>query len=324
MEGEIAFHFFNKNQNKIMKKSVHLNGRPTRLPKKLLLMKLGTAFMLLATLQVAAFTGHSQESITLKLDNAKLSTIFKTVQKKTVYRFVFSNKIVDDLGTLNVEVDNIPVLALLPRILNGTGLEFQQMDNNLIVIREKSDTKKNILVKGIVTNKKGEPLAGVNILSNKGQVTITGNQGEYSLETDENAMLTFSFVGYDTQIERVNGRQAINITLEEANRALDEVVVTALGIKRQEKALGYATQKVSGSALGAVKGVDVGTSLTGMVSGLVVKNSTEFNARPSLEMRGESPLLVIDGIPYGNMTLRDVPTDDIESIDMLKGPTAAA
>ncbi len=123
---------------------------------------------------------------------------------------------------------------------------------------------------------------------------------------------------------KVNGQTSVNVVLLDAERSLDEVVVTALGIKRQEKALGYATQKVGGQSLQTVKGVDLGTSLTGKVAGLVVKNSTEFNGKPNLEMRGETPLIIIDGVQYSNVTLRDIPTDDIESIDFLKGPTAAA
>ena len=112
--------------------------------------------------------------------------------------------------------------------------------------------------------------------------------------------------------------------MTEDTEILSEVVVTALGIKREEKALGYAVQKLGGEKLATVKTVDVATSLTGKIAGLNVQNSTEFNDAPSLLLRGETPLLVIDGVPYGNMTLRDIPADDIESVDVLKGATAAA
>ncbi|MCF3110389.1 SusC/RagA family TonB-linked outer membrane protein [Niabella sp. CC-SYL272] len=287
-------------------------------------MKLCLALMLATASQVAASSGYGQESVSLQLENARLSTILKTIQKKTDYRFVFSNKLVDETGMVNIKVQNTPVLSLLPRILNGTGLEYQQMSDNLIVIREKADIKKDILVKGTVTNAKGEPVSGATVSSNKGKATITNDKGEYSIEVDEFDELTFSYVGYTSQVIKVNSQQTINVVFEEANRALEEVVVTALGIKRQEKALGYATQKVGGTAVQTVKGVDLGTSLTGMVSGLVVKNSTEFNKTPAVQLRGESPLLVINGVPYGNMSLRDIPTDDIESIDVLKGATASA
>lgn len=307
-----------------MKKCAYSNEWPRRLLKKLLFMKLCLALLLATASQVAAHTGYSQGSVSLQLENARLSTILKTIQKKTDYRFVFSNKLVDETGMVNIKVQNTPVLFLLPRILNGTGLEYQQMSDNLIVIREKLDIKKNILVKGVVTNSKGEPVGGATVSSNKGKATITNDNGAYSIEVDEFDELTFSYVGYGTQVIKVNSQQVINVVFEEANRALEEVVVTALGITRETKALGYAVQKVSGNELQTVKGVDAATSLTGKVSGLVIKNSTEFNATPTIELRGETPMLVIDGVPYENMTLRDIPADNIQDISVLKGPTAAA
>lgn len=287
-------------------------------------MKLGIVLLFLTATQVAAKPVRAQETVTINLQNAKLVTILKTIQKNSDYRFVFSNEIIDNDLRVDLRAENARVLDLLPNILKGTGLEFEKLGKNLIVLKQDPKANKNILVKGTVTNARGEKIVGATVLSSKGNSTVTNNDGGYSIEVDENAKLTFSYVGYKTQTVDVNGQSSINIVLELADRALDEVVVTALGIKRQEKALGYATQKVGGNTLQTVKGVDLGTSLTGKVAGLVVKNSTEFNSRPSLEMRGESPLVIIDGVQYSNVTLRDIPTDDIESIDFLKGPTAAA
>ncbi len=128
----------------------------------------------------------------------------------------------------------------------------------------------------------------------------------------------------ETQEIPIRGKTVVNVAMKEATEQLGEIVVTALGIKREEKALGYSVQKVSGEKLAIVKTVDVGTALTGKIAGLNVKNSTEFNESPQLSLRGESPLLVIDGVPYRNVSLRDIAPDDIESIDVLKGATASA
>lgn len=81
---------------------------------------------------------------------------------------------------------------------------------------------------------------------------------------------------------------------------------------------------MKGDNLTIVKSVDVGTAITGKIAGLNVQNSSEFNEAPSMQLRGETPLLVVDGVPYGNITLRDIASDDIESIDVLKGATASA
>lgn len=88
--------------------------------------------------------------------------------------------------------------------------------------------------------------------------------------------------------------------------------------------MGYAVQKVDSQFFTVSKSIDTATSLTGKVAGLNVKNSTEFNEVPSLKLRGENPILIIDGIPYGNMILNEIAPDDIESIDVLKGATVSA
>ena len=123
---------------------------------------------------------------------------------------------------------------------------------------------------------------------------------------------------------RTAGKTSFEVVLEEDTKALGEVVVTALGIKREEKALGYAVQKIDGESLQKVSGVDVSTSLTGKIAGLLVRNPTDFNVVQSITIRGEEPLLVIDGVAYANKTLRDISSEDIESINVLKGATASA
>lgn len=182
------------------------------------------------------------------------------------------------------------------------------------------------LIAGSVVENTGLPVAGATIkIAGTNIFTTTDQSGNFSINAKPTDVLEVSYVGFASQNVRVGNQSSITITLtsgEEQN--LDAVVVTALGIKRQEKALGYATQEVKGNTLQTVKGVDVATSLTGKVAGMIVKNSTEFLAEPSITIRGENPLIVIDGVPYGNMSMRDVPSDDIESINFLKGATASA
>jgi len=155
--------------------------------------------------------------------------------------------------------------------------------------------------------------------------TTTDINGNYTIEIQSPDMiLVFSYLGYETKEFPAKDAAILNVILNEVAMQLESVVVTALGIKREEKALGYAVQKVDGKGLQTVRPVDVGTSLTGKIAGLSVLNSTEFAAAPEIFIRGEQPILVIDGVPYGNMTLRDVPSDDIETISVLKGATASA
>lgn len=178
-------------------------------------------------------------------------------------------------------------------------------------------------VKDAQTN---QPIPGVNVIlkaSTNGTTTDANGNFKISVPKAEDVLI-FSFIGYATREEIVGSRTEINISLTDDQQQLKEVVVTALGIKREERSLGYAVQKLSGTTLQTVKGTNVATSMTGRVAGLWIKNSTEFNEAPTLSLRGETPLLVIDGVPFGNMNLGSIPQDNIESIDVLKGPTAAA
>jgi len=171
-----------------------------------------------------------------------------------------------------------------------------------------------------------QTLPGVSIVI-KGTVkgTISDINGKYTIKASPNQVLVFSFMGMNTQEVTVTANtQNVDVTLTVAAIMMDEVVVTALGIKRSEKALGYSVQKVDGKSIQRVTGVDPSTSLTGKVAGLLVKNSTDFGTAPVLTIRGENPLLVIDGVAYANKTLGDISAEDIESMSVLKGATASA
>lgn len=182
-----------------------------------------------------------------------------------------------------------------------------------------------LTVKGQVKDQTGEPLTGVSVMVQGSRTgTVTDLNGAFTIAAKVNDVLRFSFVGMVTRTVTVANASPLTVVLTEDTKVLGDVVVTALGIKREEKALGYSVQAVKGEGLQTVKGVDVATSLTGKVSGLLIRNSTEFVSEPTILLRGETPLLVIDGVPYGNMSLRDVPSDDIESINVLKGATASA
>lgn len=183
----------------------------------------------------------------------------------------------------------------------------------------------NNIVSGKVSYDNGDPMTGVSVKILGTKVgTITDINGNYSINALPDATLQFSYIGMTTQTVAIAGKSVINVTLLEDTKTLDEVVVTALGIKRSEKALGYSVQKVTGESLQKVSGVDLATSLTGKVAGLLVRNSTDFGAVPLLTIRGETPLLVIDGVAYANKTLSDISSEDIEAMSVLKGATASA
>ncbi|MGB3006443.1 MAG: SusC/RagA family TonB-linked outer membrane protein [Chitinophagaceae bacterium] len=184
----------------------------------------------------------------------------------------------------------------------------------------------NKTVSGRVVDDKGNGVSKASVMAQGTKIgTITSETGQFTITFPSTVKaLLISSVGFETLQEPINGRTNIDVKLITSAQDMQAVVVTALGIKREEKALGYSVQKVSGQSIQKVSGLDVATSLTGKVAGVLVKNSPDFAAVPVVSVRGETALLVIDGIAYQNKTLADMSSEDIESISVLKGATASA
>lgn len=179
-------------------------------------------------------------------------------------------------------------------------------------------------ITGKVTDSSGEGLPGATILL-KGTTTgtVTDFDGNYTLNTSEDGILVFSFIGFQSTEEAINGRSIINITLADDSKALEEVVVTAIGIKQQKKKLGYATQEIKADALAESTTLNVGNALSGQIAGLTVTNPTGMFQSPSFSLRGKNPLIVLDGVPV-ETDFFDISPESIESINVLKGGSASA
>ncbi len=300
--------------------------------KTLRTMKVTFGLLLLLVVQGWATKSYSQKTVlNLNLKNVSIVKALEEIENQSDYYFLFYYEQMDQSKKINVNLNNSKIEESLDQILKGTDLKYTISDRQIVISKDamklgnfSGQQQKNIT--GRVTNSQGEPIPGVTVMV-KGTTTgiITDSEGVYNLKNvAENAVLVFSFVGMRSQEVSATGKSAIDVELQEETIGVDEVIVTALGIKRQEKALGYSVQKVDGQELQKTKGTYVATSLTGKISGLWIKNSTEFNEAPTMSLRGETPLLVIDGVPYSNMTLTDIAADNIKTIDVLKGGTASA
>lgn len=207
-------------------------------------------------------------------------------------------------------------------------------------------------VTGVVsdaTSNMGLPGVSVVVKGTSKGVT-TDIDGNYSIDVaNAEAVLQFSYIGFATQDIPVNGKSVINVSLTEDVSVLDEVVVTALGIKRERKSLGYAVQEVKGESLTEARETNVANALSGKISGVqIIKGSNGPASSSKIVLRGNSsltgdnqPLIVVDGIPMDNFTgadntdffnpsqdmgngLGDLNPDDIETMTVLKGASAAA
>jgi len=214
-----------------------------------------------------------------------------------------------------------------------------------------TDEEQAVVITGrVISGTDNSPLPGVSVVVRGTQRgTVTNASGEYSVEVPVNdAVLVFSFIGFRPEEITVGNQRIINVTLTESIEALDEVVVTALGITRKEKSLGYSVGTVSGESLARVVQENAINSLAGKVTGVQISSTGGTGSSVSMIIRGATslsndnqPLFVVDGVPivntlnniagfgnenrvdYGN-AISDLNSDDIESVSILKGPSAAA
>ena len=306
-----------------MKKNENLWCLGHNYAKILMIMKLYIIFSLLFALNVSANVYSQNTKITMRKNNVTIQNILDEIEVKTEFRFILQDERIDLNRELNVDFENESVPAILDKIFEPGSVKYDVTDKNLIVI-EKITQQEARIIKGKVTDQRGISLPGVSIVekgtSNGG---ISDVNGEYSIEV-RGEILVFSFIGMKSQEIQLNGRDVINVIMSEDATDLNEVVVTALGIKREQKSLGYSTQKISSKTLVETQGVNIATNLTGKVAGLRIQNSTEFDKAPSVKLRGGNPLIVVDGMPTSNVSFSDFSANDIESITVLKGATASA
>ena len=301
--------------------------------KTVRIMKLTILLLVLAVFQVNAKNIHAQR-ITLNQSDAPLTRIFKAIRQQSDVNFLYADNALKGTSNVTIQVKDKGLLEVMDMICKMQPISYTFKENT-VIIQKKSSPTTNVLkqatrqlleITGVVRDELGVPIAGASVIIKRtGRGAITDENGHFSLQVEQADVLQISFVGKQpAELYIKEGQTNYSVVLREDSRELQQIVITALGIKRESKALGYSVQNVGGEDLQTVKGVDVGTSLTGRVAGLLVKNSTEFTEAPSVQIRGENPLLVIDGVPYGNMTLRDIAPDDIQSITVLKGATASA
>lgn len=290
----------------------------------------------------------------LSLSNPSLGTVIKEIQAQSDYQFFYDDKLASvQLESLNVS--NLSLQETLDKVLGGKNITYKIDDkvvylsmNESTVKAEPSQSEQKVTVTGRIIDTKGEPLIGVTIME-KGTTNggITDYDGNYTLSVSSSAVLQYSYIGYKSIEMTVNGQSVIDITMHEDTEVLDEVVVTALGIKREKKMLGYAVQELKSDELNKTGDPSVTSALQGKVAGLQMNTSaTGLGGSTKITIRGNSslsdnnqPLWIVDGVPFSDNSTSeasfyggvdrggaslDINPDDIESISVLKGPNAAA
>src|SRR2546423_2035732 len=185
----------------------------------------------------------------------------------------------------------------------------------------------DIVVRGLVRDQDGNPLPGATVTEKGTQNSVsTGSRGEFTITVKESAILSVSYVGYEVQEISVIPGKVMDIALTIQDRRDTEVVVTALGIRKEKAKIAYATQEVKGASLEKAPEPNIATNLIGKVAGLNIISKTNLFENPEIYLRGKSTLVVIDGVPTDkdNFDFWSLNPNDIENINVLKGTAAAA
>ena len=303
-----------------------LSARQKTITKTMSVMKL-IAIVLLVTCLNASASGWTQ-TVTISERNVPIQKIFKEIFRQTGVSILYNEKLFDHFAPVSVEVKNASIQQVLDACLKDQPFSYTIEDNTIAILQKTGDAAPADPVHDIhgrITDSLGHPLARASVtIRGTHRGTSTDANGDFELKgVVEDATLIISYTGYTTQQVLLGGRAMIDVRLREDASTMDQFVVTALGIERQAKSLGYSTQRVQGAEFENSRETNLANAMVGKVAGLEINASTEMFAASDIRLRGLTPLLVVDGSPINTSTW-DLNYNDIESIDVLKGPTAAS
>ena len=296
--------------------------------KTIKIMKLVTVLLLTGIMQIHA-AAYSQNVYNFNVNNISVKQMFKQIEKNSKYTVFYRLDQVDVDRKINVDVQDAPIESVMKQVLQKQPLTFQVVDD--IIIIKPADAKPivTVTVIGVVKDVSGQPLPGVSVkLRGSNLGTVTDINGKYTLTLpDGNGTLEFGFLGFTTQVIPVNGQTAINVTLLEESKALNEVVVVGYTTQKKKDLTG-AVAVVNVKDLNKQASSSVNSQLQGQASGVTVTGSGQPGEEPQVHIRGfntfgnNTPLYVVDGVEtYDVSTLNP---NDVETFQVLKDASSAS
>lgn len=289
--------------------------------------------------------------VTIRENGSKMEQVISAIERQTRYLFGIDDEVNTDLP-VTVHAENEPLKKVLDEMFRGTDIVYTVEGTNILLTRRPAAPQSRaVSVTGRVTDASGQPIVGASVIVRGTTVGVsTDTEGRFALEVPSPAAsqtLEVSYLGYETATVPVGSRTSFEVTLQESSSEIEQVVVTALGIKRQEKALSYNVQQVAASDITLVKDANFMNSLSGKVAGVTINaSSSGVGGATKVVLRGNksisqssNALYVIDGIPMYNFgggggtefdsrgateAIADINPEDIESISVLTGAAAAA
>lgn len=308
---------------------------------------------LLVLLFMAASVQWGFAQLNLNVSHATLGTVIEQIKSQSKYQFFCDDKLAA-LSVENVKVKDASIEDVLNAVLKGKNISYK-VEDNIVYLSEKTVSSQAVnqqvkerTITGLVSDDMG-PLIGVNVLvKGTSDGCITDINGNFTLTTVKaNPVIQFSYIGYKSQEVAVKGSAPLNVMMQNDTQMIEEVVVTALGIKRATKALSYNVQEVKSEELTRVKDANLVNSLSGKIAGVTINTSSSgVGGASKVVMRGtkgidqsSNALYVIDGVPMFNLSgqggqefdskgvseaIADINPEDIESMSVLTGAAAAA
>ncbi|MGJ1361465.1 SusC/RagA family TonB-linked outer membrane protein [Sphingobacterium spiritivorum] len=321
------------------------------------IMKL-SAILLFAVLSMSAARGYSQK-INHDFKKSRIEAIFKYIEKESGYSFIYEKSMIKDAPPINLSLTNKNIAEVLNAIADIYPFEYTIRNNFVVISAPKLKTfpeekLQQMEIKGVVRDSSGVTLSGVSVMNKQSKKgSSTTSNGTFTISASKGDILLFSFVGFIKQEVIVDSQNPLSIVLQSDNNILDQIVVTALGIKRSAKTLSYNVQDVKSEEIIRVPDASFVNSLSGKVAGVTINNSASgIGGSTRVVMRGEkslnpngnnNALYVLDGIPLPNLFssssvssngvyggkdggdgISDINPEDIESISVLTGASSAA
>ncbi len=339
-------------------KKIHVHSCSFKegMSKILMRMKILSFLMLISIATVSAKSYSQQTKFTFSLNQIAVSQVFSEIEKSSEFILLYNEKTLDLNRIVSVSAENEGVEYILAQVFSDTKNRFKIYDRQIVIL-EADGSDPNVIssdlpqsqrkeIKGKISDDSNVPLPGVSIVVKGTTIGITTDvNGEFILKVPQDAkILVVSFVGMETIETDISQKSVINLSMAAVSVGVSDVVVTALGMKREKKALGYSVAEVKGELLTETPQMNVLTGLQGKVAGVRI-SQMNGNAGSSVNIiiRGakslsndNQPLFVIDGVPVSNTAtnlyngadmgnaISDLNPDDVESVSVLKGASAAA
>ncbi|WP_332369309.1 TonB-dependent receptor [Spirosoma telluris] len=301
--------------------------------------------MIACTSLSVAFDGKGQElmsrPVTLKANGQRLRSVLTQIEKQTAARFVYSSKTINADRLVTLTITDKQLNDVLVELLKPLKLTYRLVGGQIVLDTEPEEHTQLISpateavdhsISGTVTDEKNAGLPGVSVVvkgTNRGSTTDATGKYKLTIPDGNGVILTFSFVGYQSQDVAVGSQTAVNVSMSPDVSALDEVVVIGYGAVRKKDLTGSVVQ-LKGEQLKEIPTANVLEAAQGKIAGAdITRSSGQAGAKVNITIRGNrsiggnnSPLIIVDGIQYSN--LEDINSNDIETMDVLKDASSTA